>query len=334
MTYTIPTHSIPRLNAGRAIAAVCFAAVASVSQAQTAYPTKPVTVIVPFTPAGATDLVARLLADRLARDTGWQFVIDNRPGAGGNIGLQTVARSTPDGYMLGMGQTANIAINPSLYKKMPYDALKDLVPVALVAEQPLVLVVKADSPYRSVADLVEAAKANPGKVAMASSGTGTVGHLAGELFARRAGFTMLHVPYKGAAQALTDLIAGQTDYMFPTPQSALALLKGGKIRVLAVTAAKRVQLLPNVPTIAESGYQGFEAVDWKALVAPAGTPPAIIKRLHDATEKALSKPEMIAKLLEEGSKPMSGTLEQAKQLFKNEQARWGKVIQEAQIKLD
>lgn len=324
----------PCFKVFRAIAAVCFAAVASASQAQTAYPNKPVTVIVPFTPAGATDVVTRMLTDRLARDTGWNFVVDNRPGAGGNIGLNTVARATPDGYTLGMGQTANIAINPSLYKKMPYDPLKDLAPVALVAEQPLVLAVKADSPYRSVADLVGAAKANPGKLAMASAGTGTVGHLAGELFARRAGFTMLHVPYKGAAQGLTDLIAGQTDYMFPTPQAALTLLKGGKIRVLAVTSAKRIQLLPDVPTVAESGYAGFEAVDWKALVAPVGTPPAIIKRLHNEIEKALGKPEMIAKLLAEGSKPMSGTPEQTAQLFKNEQARWGKVVSDAQIKLD
>jgi tripartite-type tricarboxylate transporter receptor subunit TctC len=334
MTYSVSTRSTPRLKAFHVISAACFAAVASVSQAQTTYPTKPITVIVPFTPAGATDVVTRMLTDRLAKDAGWNFVVDNRPGAGGNIGLQTVARSTPDGYVLGMGQTANIAINPSLYKKMPYDALKDLIPVALVAEQPLVLAVKADSPYRSVADLVNAAKASPGKISMASAGTGTVGHLAGELFARRAGFTMLHVPYKGAAQGLTDLIGGQTDYMFPTPQAALTLLKGKKIRILAVTSAKRIQLLPDVPTIAESGYQGFEAVDWKALVAPAGTPSAIIKRLHDETEKALGKPEMIEKLLAEGSKPMSGTPEQAAQLFKNEQARWGKVIRDGQIKFD
>jgi tripartite-type tricarboxylate transporter receptor subunit TctC len=169
---------------------------------------------------------------------------------------------------------------------------------------------------------------------MATAGTGTVGHLAGELFARRAGFTFLNVPYKGASQGLTDLIGGQTDYMFPTPQAAQALIKGGKLRALAVTSAKRIQLMPDVPTIAESGYPGFEAIDWKALVVPAGTPPAIIKRLHDETEKALGKPEMIAKLLAEGSKPMSGTPEQAAQLFKNEQARWGKVIRDANIQLD
>jgi tripartite-type tricarboxylate transporter receptor subunit TctC len=334
MTHSIRRIRAPRLAARHIVAALCILTSAAAAHAEAAYPGKPITVIVPFTPAGATDIVTRLLADRLRKDSDWNLVVDNRPGAGGNIGLQTVARSTPDGYVLGMGQTANIAINPSLYKKMPYDALKDLVPVALVAEQPLVLAVKTDSPFRSVAELVKAAKANPGKLSMASAGTGTVGHLAGELFARRAGYTILHVPYKGAAQGLTDLIAGQTDFMFPTPQAALTLLKGGKLRVLAVTSAKRIPLFPNVPTLAESGYQGFEAVDWKALVAPAGTPPAIIKRLHDETEKALRTPELIEKLHAEGSNPMSGTSEQAAQLFKSEQARWGKVVRDAHIEMD
>jgi tripartite-type tricarboxylate transporter receptor subunit TctC len=316
------------------MAGLCIAAAAWPVHAQSAYPTKSITVIVPFTPAGATDVVTRLLTDRLRKDSGWNLVVDNRPGAGGNIGLQLVSRAAPDGYTLGMGQTANIAINPSLYKKMPYDALQDLKPIALVAEQPLVLAVRTNSPFRSVADLVKAGKAKSGQLTMASAGTGTVGHLAGEMFARQAGFKMLHVPYKGAAQGLTDLIGGQTDYMFPTPQAALTLLKGGKLRVLAVTSAKRLALFPGVPTVAESGYQGFVAVDWKALVAPVGTPPSVVKRLHDETVKALAKPEMVAKLLAEGSIPMSGTSEQATQLFKDEQVRWGKIIRDAQIKLD
>jgi tripartite-type tricarboxylate transporter receptor subunit TctC len=334
MTFPNRIHSQTRLFAIPALAAICCILSAPAAQAQANYPAKPITVVVPFTPAGATDVVTRLATDTIAKNSGWNFVVDNRPGASGNIGLQAVARSAPDGYTIGMGQTANIAINPSLYKKMPYDPLKDLTPVALVAEQPVVLVVKADSPYRSVADLVAAAKAKPGKLAMATASTGTVGHLAGELFARRAGFTFLNVPYKGAAQGLTDLIGGQTDYMFPTPQAAQALIKGGKLRALAVTSAKRIPILPDVPTIAESGYAGFEAIDWKALVAPAGTPPAVVKRLHAEAEKALGKPGMIAKLLAEGSKPMSGTPEQAAQLFKNEQARWGKVIRDAQIQID
>jgi tripartite-type tricarboxylate transporter receptor subunit TctC len=279
-------------------------------------------------------LVTRLIADRIGANTGWTFVVDNRPGASGNIGLAAVAKAPADGYTIGMGQTANLAINPALYAKMPFDALKDFAPVALVAAQPLVLVVKADSPYRSVADLVAAAKASPGKLTMASASTGTVGHLAGELFARRAGYTFLHVPYKGAAQGLTDLIGGQTDFMFPTPQAALPLIKGGKLRALAVTSATRIQIMPNVPTIAESGYAGFEAIDWKALVAPAGTPPEIVQRMHAEVEKALGKPETIAKLTGEGSTSMSGTPEQAAQFIKSEYARWGNVVREANVKLE
>ena len=332
MTHNTLRFAASRRPVLRLMAAVILAGASIGAQAQSAYPTKTVTVIVPFTPAGATDVVARLLTDRLKKDGGWNMVVDNRPGAGGNLGLHLVSRAAPDGYTLGLGQTANIAINPSLYRKMPYDALKDLVPVALVAEQPLVLAVRADSPYRTVADLVAAAKAKPGKMAMASAGAGTVGHLAGELFSRRAGITMLHVPYKGAAQGLTDLVGGQTDYMFPTPQAALTLVKGGKIRVLAVTSAKRLSLFPGIPTVAEAGYPGFEAVDWKVLVAPAGTPAAVIKRVHEATEKALKHPELVAKLLAEGSLPMTGTPEQATQLFRKEQARWGKVIREGKIK--
>jgi tripartite-type tricarboxylate transporter receptor subunit TctC len=313
--------------------ALCSTA-AFAAQAEAAYPERPITVIVPFTPGGATDIVTRLVADRMAKDNGWNFIVENRAGASGNIGLQLLSKATPDGYTIGMGQTANIAINPSLYKKMPYDSLKDLSPVALVAEQPVVLVVRADSPYHSLADLIAAAKAKPGKMTMASASAGTVGHLAGELFARRAGFTFMHVPYKGAAPALTDLIGGQTDFMFPTPQAAQPLIKGGKLRALAVTSAKRIPILPDVPTLAESGYAGFNVVDWKALVAPAGTPPSVIKRLHDATEKALAQPDTIAKLLAEGSAPMSGTLEQAAQLFKNQQALWSQVIRDSHIQRD
>jgi tripartite-type tricarboxylate transporter receptor subunit TctC len=334
MLMTSRIRRLPSRASLRLIAAVCLAAVSSAGHAQASYPTQPIVAIVPYTPAGGTDVVTRLLADRLAKDTGWNFVVDTRPGAGGNIGLQVVSRAAPDGHTVGMAQTANIAINPWLYKTMPYDSLKDLVAVALVAEQPLVLAVRADSAYRTLAELVNHAKANPGKITMASASTGTVGHLAGELFARRAGFTFLHVPYKGAAQALTDLMAGQTDFMFPSPQAALTLLKGGKIRILGITSAKRLPLLPDVPTIAESGYPGFEAIDWKALVVPAGTPAAVVKRLHAETDKALSKPELIGKLLAEGSRPMSATPEQAAAFFKLEKARWGKVIQDAQIKLE
>ncbi|MDB5874294.1 MAG: LacI family transcriptional regulator, partial [Ramlibacter sp.] len=255
-----------------AAAAALLAGTAPVALAQASYPTQPIKLIVPFPPAGGTDSVARLLVEKITTGSGWTFVIDNRPGAGGNIGLDAVAKSKPDGYTIGMGQTANLVINPALYPKMPYDAIKDFIPVALIAGQPLVLVVKAESPIRNVADLVAAAKAKPGTLSMASAGNGTVGHLSGELFAQRAGAKILHVPYKGAAPAATDLMGGQVDFYFATPQTVIPLIKGGKLRALAVTSARRVPVLPDVPTIDESGYKGFEATDWKALVAPIGTP--------------------------------------------------------------
>jgi tripartite-type tricarboxylate transporter receptor subunit TctC len=310
-----------------AAAAACLLAGATpLALGQASYPNQPIKLIVPFPPAGGTDTVARLLVEKITTAGGWTFVIDNRPGAGGNIGLDAVAKSKPDGDTIGMGQTANLAINPTLYPKMPYNALADFVPVALIAGQPLVLVVKAESPYRNLADMVAAAKAKPGSLSMASAGSGTVGHLAGELFAQRAGVKFLHIPYKGAAPAATDLMGGQVDIFFATPQSAIPLVKGGKLRALAVTSAKRVPVLPDVPTVGESGYKGFEATDWKALVAPAGTPSDAVKRLNAAAEKALGQPDTLTKLLAEGSVPLGGSPERFAQFLKAENARWGDAI--------
>ena len=260
-------------NARRAFLACAAAAAwlnAAPALADTAWPDKPVRLIVPYTPGGATDIVARLVSQKLADDTKWTFIVDNRAGGNGNIGMDVVAKAKPDGYTVGLGQTANLAINPTLFPKMPYDALKDLMPVSVVASQPVVLVVRADAPFKTLAELVAAAKAKPGEIRQALAGTGTLGHMAGEVLAKRAGFKVLNVPYKGAAPAITDLLGGQTDCMFATPQGALAMVKGGKLRALAVTSAKRLPVMPDVPTVAES-YKGFEAVDWKALVVPAGT---------------------------------------------------------------
>jgi tripartite-type tricarboxylate transporter receptor subunit TctC len=296
------------------------------------YPDKPIRVVVPYTAGGATDAVARLIADKITQDTKWAFLIDNKPGGNGNIGLDAVAKAKPDGYTLGLGQTANLAINPALFQKMPYDALTDLVPVALVATQPVVMVVNVNSPWRTLADAVAAARAKPGELKQALAGTGTLGHLAGEMLARKAGVKLLNVPYKGASPALTDLIGGQTDFMFGTPQAVLSLIKGGKLKALAVTSTKRLPVLPDVPTVAESGYQGFTAVDWKALVAPAGTPPAMVKQLNAAVDKALSKPAALAQLLTEGSAPMSGTPEQAAQFIRAEHAQWGALVRETGVK--
>lgn len=321
---------------------LCSAALASLAllagpaRAQTAaaWPTRPITVIVPYTPGGATDVVTRLVVSKMATANGWTFVIDNRPGAGGNIGMDLVAKAKPDGQTFGMGQTSNLAINPALYAKMPYDSLKAFAPVALVASQGEVMVVRNDSPWQSLADAVAAAKAKPGEVKQALAGTGTVGHLAGEMLARRAGIKVLNVPYKGAAPALTDLLGGQTDYMMATPPAVIGMLKAGQLRALAVTSAKRIPALPNVPTVAEAGYKGFEAVDWKAIVAPAGTPPEVVNRLNAAVEKALAQPAAIAQLLADGSAPMTSTPEQAAKFIKSEHAQWGALIREAGIKLD
>lgn len=303
--------------------------------AQTApWPAQPIRFIVPYTPGGGTDTVTRHIAEKMATATRWTFLVDNKPGANGNIGMDAVAKSRPDGYTIGMGQTSNLVINPVIVAKMPFDAAKDLVPVALVAELPMLMVVRGDSPWKTLGDAVSAAKAKPGETKQALAGTGTVGHLAGEMLSRRAGIQVLNIPYKGASPAITDLIGGQTDYMFTTPQSVIGMIKGGKLRVLAVTSQKRLAILPDVPTVAESGYKDFAAMDWKAVVAPAGTPADVVKRMNAEVAKALTQPALLATLEAEGSIPMSGTPAQAADFIRAEQAKWGALIREAGIKAE
>jgi tripartite-type tricarboxylate transporter receptor subunit TctC len=316
------------------IAMTVFGIAAVTSAAAQDYPQQPIRLIVPYPPAGATDMLARLLAERVGASSGWTFVIDNRPGAGGNIGLDALAKSKPDGYTLALGQTSNLAINPSLFPKMPYDAQKDFTPIAFVAQQALVLVVRADSPLLTLGQLISAAKAKAGALTMASAANGTVGHLAGELLARRAGFQITHVPYKGASPALADLIGGQTDFMLPTPQAALALIKAGKLRALAVTSAQRMQVLADVPTVAESGYAGFEAIDWKVLVGPAGLAPALVARLNAEVAKALAGPDAQSRLHADGSAAMLGSAQQLTEFLKAEAVRWGGVVRDAGVRIE
>ncbi|AVS94028.1 LacI family transcriptional regulator [Paracidovorax avenae] len=311
---------LPRLLGG---CALLFASAAALAQPAD-YPTQSIKVVVPFPPGGGTDIVARMVLDKIRASTGWTLVVDNRPGAGGNIGMDAVAKAAPDGYTLGMGQTANLAINPSLYAKMPYDASRAFVPVATVAGQPVVLVVNAASRFKTLADLVAAAKAKPDSLSMASAGNGTVGHLTGELFIRQAGIRTSHIPYKGAGPAATDLLGGQVDYYFATPQTVIPFIKAGKLRALAVSSAKRLPVLPDVPTVAESGYKGFDTSDWKMLVAPAGTPPAVLARWQQEVARALARPDTIATLQAEGSTPMATTPQEAAALIRSEQQRWGK----------
>jgi tripartite-type tricarboxylate transporter receptor subunit TctC len=313
-----------------ALAAIAFAGAAQAA----AWPDKTIRFVVPYTPGGGTDAAARHLADAITRDTKWNFMVDNKPGAAGNIGMDQVAKAAPDGYTLGMGQTSNLAINPAAMAKMPFDAGKDFVPVALVAEVPTVLVVRADSPWKSVSDLVQAGKTRSGGLNQALAGTGTVGHMAGVLLAAKAGFKSTDVPYKGAAPAVTDLLAGQTDYMFATPPAIMGMLQAGKLRALAVTSAKRVNALPNVPTVAEQGFPGFVAVDWKVVVAPAGTPVDVVQQLNAAVAKALTQPQLLARLADEASTPMHGSAQDAAKFVHAEQAKWAALIKQANIHLD
>ncbi|WP_444813515.1 Bug family tripartite tricarboxylate transporter substrate binding protein [Variovorax gracilis] len=320
-------------SASRVAMVLGLALCSAFAGAQTNFPSQPIKVIVPFPPAGGTDVLTRLVANEVTlKDNKWTFIVDNKPGAGGNIGLDAVAKAKKDGYTVGTGQTANLAINPTLYTKVPFDALKDFAPVVLLASQPLVLVVRADSPIKSVADLKTQSEKK--QLGMASAGTGTVGHVGGEMFARRAGIKVMHVPYKGAGPATTDLLGGQTDIYFATPPSVISMIKAGKLRAVAVTSLKRIDVLPNVPTVAESGYPGFVAEDWKAVVAPVDTPPEAIAKINQAMNTALARPEVVARLKDEGSVARGGTPAELGAFLKSEHTRWGAAVRESGAKLD
>jgi tripartite-type tricarboxylate transporter receptor subunit TctC len=298
------------------------------------WPARPIRMIVPFPAGGGTDAISRQLAERITNATGWSIVIENRAGAGGNIGLEAVARAQPDGYTIGMGQAANLAINPSLYPKMPYDPLKDFELISLVATQALVAVVSAKSPYRSLGELITAAKAKPGTVTVAHTGNGTVGHLAGEVFARRAGIKVLIVPYKGAAQVVTDILGGQVDLLFGNPLAVMPLASAGLLHPIAVTSRRRLAALPEVPTVEESGYRGFEATNWSGLVAPARTSAVVVARLNAEVNAALRRPEMVEKLAIDSSEPLPSSPEKFAEFLHAEIAKWGTLIREAGIKLE
>jgi tripartite-type tricarboxylate transporter receptor subunit TctC len=305
------------------------------AQAQTFnWPDKPIRIIVPYTPGGGTDAVTRQLVERISAEQKWSFIIDNKPGGGGNIGLEITAKAKADGYTLGMGQTSNLAINPAAMSKMPFDAQKDLTPIALIAEQPTILVVKADSPFKNLTDLLKAAKNNATELKLASAGTGTVGHLAGELLSKRADFHFLHIPYKGAAPAITDLLGGQTELMFATPQAVLGLIRSEKLRALAVTSSQRMGVLPEIASIAESAYPKFQAVDWKVLVAPSSTPLDILQKLNSSIERALAQTPFIEQLKLEGSAPMGGNLAKVQTFVREEQTQWRQIVKDANIRLE
>lgn len=310
-----------------------FACIATVASAQS-YPNRAIRLVVPFPAAGTTDILARAAAQKLTEAFGQSVVVDNRPGAAGNIGSDLVAKSAPDGYTLLMGTVGTHAINPSLYSKMPYDHVKDFVPVVLVAGVPNVLVVNPALPVNSVADLIKLAKDKPGQINFASSGSGTSIHLSGELFKTMAGVDITHVPYKGSSPALIDLIGGQVQIMFDNLPSALPQIKAGKLRAIAVTSLKRAPVLPDVPTISESGLPGFEASSWFGVLAPAGTPAPIVARINAEVNKWLQSAEAREKLLSQGAEAAGGSPEQFANHIRAESEKWAKVVKASGAKVD
>jgi tripartite-type tricarboxylate transporter receptor subunit TctC len=311
--------------------AVAAVALAPHVFAQAKWPDRPIRLVVPFTPGGGTDTLARQVGEKLSALAKWTVVVENKPGSGGNIGMDAVAKAAPDGYTIGLGQSSNLTVNPTLYKQMPYDALKDFTPIVLVATQPVVLVVRADSPFKSLADLINAAKAKPGDVSMGSAGSGTIGHLTGELLARETKVKFLHVPYKGAGPAMTDLLGGNVQFAFLTVPSILSMVKANKMRALAVSSDKRISALPNVPTVAESGYKGFRTETWYGLVGPAKLPAAIVAAINAEVQKLLKQPDVIARLETEGNVPLGGSPDAFAALIKTDHAKWGTVVGEAGI---
>lgn len=298
------------------------------------WPAKPIRTIVPFPAGGGTDIVARDVTQKISTTTKWTFVIDNKPGSGGNLGIDTAAKAPADGYSLVIGQTSNLAINPSLYSKLPYDPVRDLTPIGLIGNAPLVLVVATDSPFKTLADVVKMAKAQPGHINYATSGNGTVAHLATELFQREAGIKLTHIPYKGAAQGINDVIGGQVQLYMSSVPTLLGHIKNGKLRALAVTAAKRTDDLPQTPTVAESGYKGFEAVTWFGLLGPAKLPATVVTTANAELNKALNSPDLRKKLEDQGLNVTPGSSDEFGKLIKADIAKWAPVVKDSGAKVD
>jgi tripartite-type tricarboxylate transporter receptor subunit TctC len=303
------------------------------------WPNKPVRIVVPFAPGGTTDILARALAPELSKAFGQTFIIDNKAGAGGNLGADLVAKSPPDGYTLLMGTVGTQSINPALYPKMPYDAAKDFVPITLMAGVPNVLVMNpakaAERKITDVRSLIAYARANPGKLNMASSGNGTSIHLSGELFKSSTGTYMVHIPYRGSGPALLDLIGGQMDLMFDNLPSALPHIRSGKLVALAVTSGQRSAALPDVPTVAEAGpVKGFDASSWFGLLAPAGTSPEIVNRVQQETAKALASPALKERLLAQGALPGGTTPAEFGRFIAEEARKWTAVVKTSGAKVD
>jgi len=317
-----------KLIAGLALALTALSAGAQ------AWPSKPIRYIVPFAPGGTTDILARTIGDKLAIALGQPVVIENKPGAGGGVGAELTAKSAPDGYTIMGGTISTHAINASLYKSLPYDPVRDFAPIVLIARVPNMLVVHPDVPAKNVSELIALLRANPGKYTFASAGNGTSQHLSGELFKSMAGADMQHVPYKGSPPALQDVMGGQVAMTFDNITTAWPLAKGGKLRALAVTTAKRSAVAPDVPTLAEAGLPGFEVGSWQGVFAPAGTPPEIVRRLNAEIVKILNMPEVRDKLAALGAEVAPNSPEEFATMVKAEVGKWAEVVKKSGARVD
>jgi len=307
--------------------------IASLACAQT-YPAKPIQLIVPFPPGGGNDTVARAIAQQAGPALGQAIVVDNRPGAGGIIGADAAARAAPDGYTLFLGGVGSHAVNPNLHAKLSYDPVKDFAPITLVASAPSVLVVTPSLPVRTIAEFAAYARANPGKLNYASNGNGSSSHVAALLYETMSGVKMTHIPYKGVGPAMTDLMTGRVELMFNSIVAILPHIQAGKLRALAVTSSKRSALLPEVPTVAESGLPGYEAGSWYGILAPAGTPPAIIDRLHKEIVKSLKDPEVAKRLAGEGAEVIGSTPQEFAAHIKAELARMREAVRAGGLRVE
>lgn len=330
---TTPRSSTRRLALATLVTAAAAACLPLSASAED-FPSRPITIIVPFSAGGTTDILARVVGQALGAELGQSVVVDNRPGAGGNVGASIAAKSPADGYKLFMGTVGTHAINASLYKTLPFDPIKDFAPLTRVANVPNLLVANPAQPFKTVPELIAYAKANPGKLNFGSSGSGTSIHLSGELFKTMTGIDMVHVPYKGSAPAVNDLLGNQIAIMFDNMPSAIPHVRAGKLRAIAVTTAKRSPELPDVPTVAEAGVPGFEATSWFGLFAPAGTPAPIVTRLNTALVKVLQQPEVVKQISAQGGEVVAETPEQFAAFIKTEGVKWGKVVKASGASVD
>ena len=316
------------------VALLTFALV-GLAQAQAGnYPSKPIRMIVPFPPAGGTDIMARLVTNKLTEQHKWNFVIENKPGAGGTIGITEAVKAAPSGYEMVMGQKDNLVIGPWLYKNLPWDPTRDLVPVAHVAYTPVLIATSVDSKFKTLKDVIDAARKAPGAINYGSPGYGTSIHLAAELFAKAAGIEIMHVAYKGSSPALLDAISGNVELLVSSVPSAIGQIKGGKLRPLAVTSAKRISLLPDVPAVAEFGYKDFDVTTWYGLLAPVGTPANVVTLFNTEVNKLLANPEMQAAIKAQGAEPLAMSSEQFGKLIKTEYVQWKDIVAASGAKIE